>query len=141
MSGQLFRHQHRVTYAECTLGNHVYYARYLNLLEEARGEFFRSLGEPFLKWQQADVIFPVIECRIRYKGAARYDDLLSIELWLSQLEGVRITFEYKILNEQRSDILLGSTAHVCTTAGEKPRRLPEELIGKLKPYLFLGATP
>jgi acyl-CoA thioester hydrolase len=135
MSGQIFRHQHRVTYAECTLGNHVYYARYLNLLEEARGELFRSIGEPLGKWQEADAIFPVIECRIRYKGAARYDDLLLIELWLSELEGVRINFEYKILNEARKDIVLGSTLHVCTTVNEKPRRMPEELVEKLRAFL------
>src|ERR1044071_950585 len=74
---ETFRCSQRVTYSDCTLGNHVYYARYLDLLEWARGEFFRHLEEPFLKWQQADAIFPVIECRVRYRNAARYDDLLT----------------------------------------------------------------
>jgi acyl-CoA thioesterase FadM len=32
---QVFVHRHRVHYAECTLGNHIYYARYLDLLEDA----------------------------------------------------------------------------------------------------------
>ncbi|EEF57182.1 hypothetical protein Cflav_PD0189, partial [Pedosphaera parvula Ellin514] len=41
MAGQLYRHSYRVTYADCTVGNHIYYSRYLNLLEAARGEFFR----------------------------------------------------------------------------------------------------
>ena len=63
-----FRHQHRVTYADCTVGNHIYYGRYLNLLEVARGEFFRHLGTTFLQWQERDVIFPVLECRLRYKA-------------------------------------------------------------------------
>src|SRR5438445_13536750 len=98
MAGQIFRHQHRVTYAECTLGNHVYYAKYLELLEEARGEFFRNSGEPLLKWQEADTIFPVIDCRLRYKAAARYDDLLDIELWVSDLDRVRLSFSYRITN-------------------------------------------
>ena len=46
-----FCHQHRVSYAECTVGNHVYHARYLDFLEAARGEWLRSLGAPVLHWQ------------------------------------------------------------------------------------------
>ena len=57
MSAPVFRHTHRVSYAECTLGNHVYYSRYLDLLEAARGDFFRQLGSPLLHWQERDVIF------------------------------------------------------------------------------------
>jgi acyl-CoA thioesterase FadM len=44
-----FCHTHRVTYAECTVGNHVYHSRYLDLLEAARGEFIRSLGATVLR--------------------------------------------------------------------------------------------
>ena len=83
MSGNVFRHAHRVTYAECTVGNHVYYARYLDFLEEARGEFFRSLGVPLRGLQEADTAFPAVESRLQYKSPARYDDVLRIELWLT----------------------------------------------------------
>lgn len=68
MAFKTFIHPVRVTYAECTVGNHVYYGRYLDYLEEARGEFFRQMGCPLLQWQQAETIFPVIELRLRYKG-------------------------------------------------------------------------
>lgn len=40
MSHQVFVWNRRVTYADCTVGNHVYYSRYPDFLEEARGEFF-----------------------------------------------------------------------------------------------------
>src|SRR5687767_8070594 len=58
---EIFRHTHRVTYAECTVGNHIYYARYLNLLEEARGEFVRHMGLSLLALQEQDTIFPAVE--------------------------------------------------------------------------------
>ncbi|HEX4645160.1 MAG TPA: acyl-CoA thioesterase, partial [Verrucomicrobiae bacterium] len=67
MAAKVFCHHYRVTYADCTLGNHIYYSRYLNLLEAARGEFFRQLGAPLLRLQEAETIFPVIECRLRYQ--------------------------------------------------------------------------
>jgi acyl-CoA thioester hydrolase len=130
----IFQHSHRVTYSECTLGNHIYYSRYLDILETARGEFFRQLGSTFLKWQQQDVIFPVIECRLRYKAPARYDDLLTIETWLTSLERIRFNFAYRILNQQKP-LVEAETFHVCTGLDEKPKKLPQDLEALLKPYL------
>ena len=135
MAAQVFRHQHRVLYSKCTLGNHIYYSRYLDFLEEARGEFFRSLGAPFLRWQEEDVIFPVLECRLRYKAPARYDDLLAVELWLTALEKVRLNFGYRVLNQNQGEVLEASTFHVCSGVHEKPRRLPPDLCRLLQDYL------
>ncbi len=132
---QVYAHQHRVTYAECTVGNHIYYARYLNLLEAARGEFFRSLGTSFQSLQDVDIIFPVIECHLRYLAPARYDDVLTIEVWLTELKGIRVNFGYRVLNAEGKVLLEGSTHHVCTSIHEKPKRMPEELAEKLQPWV------
>ena len=130
-----FRYVHRVTYAECTVGDHIYHSRYLDLLEAARGEFMRSLDQPVLALQEADQIFPVIEARVRYHAPARYDDLLAIEVWVTQLRGVRINFGHRILNQAGKVLVVAETFHCCTTRNEKPRRLPEDLTGKLAPYV------
>lgn len=135
MPAQIFRHEHRVTYAECTVGNHVYYGRYLDLLEEARGEFFRRLGAPFLRWQREETIFPVVECRLRYKGPARYDDLIVVEVWVSALERVRLNFAYRVLNDSGHVLVEGETRHACASCDDKLKRLPEELAALLRPYL------
>jgi acyl-CoA thioester hydrolase len=132
-----FCSKHRVTYAECTLGDHIYHSRYLDLLEAARGEFMRSLGRPVLELQNADCIFPVIEARLRYKTPARYDDLLTIEVWLTAIEKVRLNFGHRVLNQDGKLILEAETFHVCTSREDKPKRLPEELAERLKPYLPL----
>lgn len=132
---KVFSHQHRVAYAECTLGNHVYYARYLDLLEIARGEFFRHLGTSFLQWQERDVIFPVIEARLRYKSPARYDEVLTLEVWPANAARVRLDFAYRIRHADGVLVLEAETFHVCTAQSEKPRRLPEELQDVIKPYL------
>src|SRR6202142_1627872 len=139
---ELFRHAHRVTYADCTIGDHVYHSRYLDLLEAARGEFIRSLGSTVLQWQENDMIFPVIEARLRYKFPARYDDLLAVEVWVTAVEKVRLNFGHRILNQNGKLTLEAETFHVCTGVDEKPKRLPEELAEKLKafadnPSLFL----
>ena len=127
-----FRYLHRVTYAECTVGDHVYHSRYLDLLEAARGELLRALGCPVLAWQDAGYIFPVIEAHLRYKAPARYDDLLTIEVRVLRVERVRLEFGHRILNQHGQLLLEAETVHACTGREEKPRRLPPELIEKLK---------
>ena len=135
MSDHIFRHEYRVTYADCAIGNHVYYARYLNFLEAARGEFFRHLEITFLELQLRDVIFPVVECRLRYKAPARYDDVLTIELWVTAAERVRLNFGYRVVKSGGDLLAEAETLHVCTGMDEKAKRLPEELISRIQPYL------
>src|SRR6187402_3928229 len=90
MSESAFSYKHRVVYVDCTLGNHVYYARYLEILEAARGEFFRTLGVTLLGWQERGFMFPVVEVHLRYKALARYDDLLQVKVWVTSVEKVRL---------------------------------------------------
>ena len=135
MTVGIFRHTHRVTYAECTVRNHVYHSRYLDLLEAARGEFIRSLGLTVLHWQEKDVIFPVIEARLSFKSPARYDDLLAIEVWPTLIERVRLNFGHRVMNQHGKLVLEAETFHACTGMDEKLKRMPVELVEKLKPHL------
>jgi len=135
MSQQVFTHTLRVTYSDCTVRDHVYYGRYLDFLEVARGEFFRSLGTTFLQWDNQGVIFPVIEVQLRYRGAARYDDVLKIELWLADLRAVKMVFAYRVLNAEGKLLVEGTTTHACTNTEDKPMRIPEELAGKLAGFV------
>ncbi|HEU6447635.1 MAG TPA: thioesterase family protein [Verrucomicrobiae bacterium] len=131
----MFRYTHRVVYAECTVGNHVYHSRYLDILEAARGEYFRALGSTVLHWQNHGAIFPVIEAKLRYKFPARYDDVLAVEVWPTLLDKIRINFGHRILNQENKLILEAETFHVCTSVDEKPKRIPQELAEILQPLV------
>jgi acyl-CoA thioester hydrolase len=135
MTHKTFRHTHRVTYAECTVGNHVYYARYLDFIEAARGEFFRSLGEPLEKLQQTGVIFPVFECRLGYRAAARYDDVLHVDVWVREISRVRLVFACRITRASDGELVLDAeTTHACTNLADKMTRIPRELAAKLQAF-------
>jgi len=129
-----FQFQRRIIYADCTIGNHVYYSRYLDILEEARGELFRHIGTPLLALQNAGVIFPVIGLEISYQAPARYDDVVSVALHLSELGPVRLYFAFQISKDGKP-LAHGETRHVCATPEEKPQRLPKDLAEKLRPFL------
>lgn len=135
-----FRHTHRVTYAECTVGNHVYHSRYLELLEAVRGEFLRAAGQPVRELQEAGFIFPVVEARLRYLRPARYDDLLTITVQPRRVAGVRLEVFHRVTRADGTPLLEAETLHVCTGLDEKPRRLPPALIAALEPFLAPAAA-
>jgi acyl-CoA thioester hydrolase len=135
MSADVFRWDYQVIYADCTVGNHIYHARYLDLLERARGEFFRHLGQPLAGLQRQDISFPVLECHLKYQAPARYDDLLTIEVSVTAATGVRLHFRHRILDQGLRCLVECETLLVCTSINGKPRRLPRELLNRLAPYL------
>ena len=135
MPAEIFTHEHRVTYADCTVGNHVYYGRYPDLLEAARGEFFRYLGKSFLEYQEEGVIFPVSEVHLKYFAFAEYDDELRIECRLTAIRGARLGFGYRITKGEGVRILEGETLHGCVEASGRATRLPPPLKERLQPYL------
>jgi acyl-CoA thioester hydrolase len=93
-------------------------------------------------WQERDTIFPVIECHSRYKAPARYDDVLSIEMRVASIDRVRVSFSYVVRDrESGRELVRATTAHVCTSIQEKPRRIPEELVAALKPFCECSLTP
>lgn len=135
-----FIHRRRITYSECTIGNHVYYSRYLDLLEEARGEFFRAIGWPLLKLQAEGIAFPVRECRLRYEAPARYDNVVAIELWIAELNRLWLKFGFAIRNEAGELLVDGQTDHICASTDEKPKRMAREILAALERFRSSSAS-
>lgn len=129
-----FVHRHRVTYADCTVGNHVYYGRFPELLEAARGELFRHLGHPFARLEAGGLHFPVRRCSLEFHAPARYDALLRIELRMTEVGRVKLGFGYRILEEGHL-LVEAITEHGCVNAQERPARLPEDLARGLRAFL------
>jgi acyl-CoA thioester hydrolase len=104
------------------------------MLESVRGQFFRHLGRSFRQCQKQDTIFPVIECRLQYKGPARYDDSLAIEVGVLNTSGVRLNFNYRVLKQDGLLVVEAATFHACARLNEKPKHLPKELLFLFEPY-------
>ncbi len=117
------------------MGNHVYYARYLDLLEAARGELFREAGWPLLRLQSEGIAFPVRECRLRFESPARYDDVVAIELWVTELDRLWLKFGFAIRREDGELLVEGQTDHICASTDERPKRMPREVLAALSAFV------
>jgi acyl-CoA thioester hydrolase len=130
-----FLTEYRVVYSDCDPFNVVYYANYFTLFERGRTELFRDMGIPYSTIEKQGIYVPVSDTRCRYKRSARYDDLLSIESVVQELKRARITIAYRILRNDRRELLAeGYTVHAFVNTEGKPRRIPAEIIEKIEAY-------
>jgi acyl-CoA thioester hydrolase len=125
----------RVRYAETDQMGFVYYGNYATYYEVTRVEALRSLGISYKILEENGVLMPVLENWSKYIRPAKYDDLLTIKLFLKEMPAMRITFEYEVFNEDKKLINLGSTTLVfLDKSSGKPIQVPNVVQDVLKPY-------
>ena len=128
-----------VRYAECDPLGIVYHANYFIYFEMARTQQMKDAGFTYVQMTERGAFVVLSEIGAKFRAPARYDDALRIELWLTEMERVRLGFGYRILNEAEQLILDARTLHACTTASDRLKRLPSELVAQLRPYV--AASP
>jgi acyl-CoA thioester hydrolase len=125
----------RVRYAETDQMGYVYYGNYATYYEVTRVEALRSLGISYKILEENGVLMPVLENWSKYIRPAKYDDLLTIKLFLKEMPAMRITFEYEVFNEDKKLINLGSTTLVfLDKSSGKPIQVPDIVQDVLKPF-------
>ena len=70
---------------------------------------------------------PVVEAKVRYRKAARFDESLVVETICADLSVVTVLFKYRIL---RADELLceGETMLACIGQNMRPKRFPKNVM-------------
>ena len=123
----------RVRYAETDQMGYVYYGNYAQYFEVGRVEWLRSLGITYKSLEESGIMLPVIRMNINYIKPAKYDDLLTIRTILTRIPGVKIDFQFEVLNEKNE---LLTTAEVVLVfidmVRNKPTKAPEFLLQKIR---------
>ena len=84
--------------------------------------------------RESSWLFPVIEAGARYHKSARYDEELAVVTRLAEVGGVRVRFEYRIHRQDEAATLLASgfTEHATLDRDQRPRRIPAQLLERLR---------
>ncbi len=117
----------KIYYHHTDAGTVVYYARYLEFLEEARTEFLAEKGISVKELAGQGIIFVVVRQEIDYKLPAFYADTLEIETRISKVGGVSIEFDYEITNQNKQTVIKAKTILACVDKNFKPKPLPEAI--------------
>ncbi|HVH66585.1 MAG TPA: thioesterase family protein [Gemmatimonadales bacterium] len=124
----------RVNYSETDQMGVVYHANYLIWFDRARTELMRETGLSYKELEQQGVYLAVAEVNVRYRAAARYDDLVRIRCWVRELASRRVTFGYAVERAETGELLAtGETALVSLTHRHTITRIPSHVLDLLQP--------
>lgn len=101
-----------VRYAETDQMGIAHHSEYPVWYEVARTDLIKWIGITYTQMEQMGVMLPLSELTCRYKGAARYEDVLTVTAQVESISAARITFAYAVYKEgEEKPINTGSTTH------------------------------
>jgi acyl-CoA thioester hydrolase len=125
----------RVRYAETDQMGVVYHANYFVWCEVARTKLIRERGTSYADLERQGVLLAVSEASMRYHSAARYDDMIRAEAWITSVRSRTVTFGYRIVRlaegGQSDRLVTAETTLIVLGPDSRPRKLPSELMEKL----------
>ncbi|MDA8951738.1 acyl-CoA thioesterase [Flavobacteriaceae bacterium] len=122
----------RVRYGETDQMGVVYHGNYATYFEVARTEWLRNLGVTYKSLEDNGIILPVISLSFNFLKSAKYDDTLSISVFLKKSPLVKIEFDYEIYNHDNEKISTGnSVLAFIDMKTNKPIKCPDYILEKL----------
>ena len=129
-----FFHELKVYYEDTDSGGVVYYANYLKFLERARTEALFSIGYSNNKIQQDfNSLIIVKSCNIEYKKPAYLEDELTIRSFVKSI--TKTSFFMNQIITRNNEVIVEAQIHlVFVNKVGKPKKIPEQIYSKFKPY-------
>ena len=129
-----FFHELKVYYEDTDSGGVVYYANYLKFLERARTEALFSIGYSNNKIQQDfNSLIIVKSCNIEYKKPAYLEDELTVRSFVKSI--TKTSFFMNQIISRNNEVIVEAQIHlVFVNKDGKPKKIPEEIYSKFKPY-------
>lgn len=119
-------HPVRVIFGDTDQMGVVYYANYLRYFESARAALLRHRGRSQKDLVRWGIGLPVIEAHCRYRKPAHYEDLLEVNVAVTDIRSASLKFVYEI-NRDGALLADGYTVHACVGKNGRPCRIPGEL--------------
>ena len=129
----------RVRYSETDQMGVAYHAHYLAWCELARTEHMRRLGVRYRDLEERGLRLTVAEVHVRYARPARYDDLLRVTAWLSDVASRKVVFQYRVERVEDAALLAtAETALVSLDPSNRPTRMPAEALAIMESAVRRG---
>ena len=121
----------KIYYHHTDCGGVVYYASYLQFLEEARTEFLALRAIDLKRLSEAGRFFVVARQEADYKSPAFYGDILNIDTRVNAVSAVRIDLAHTVKNQTGSTVIEARTVLAFVDRDFKPCALPGEMRKKI----------
>ena len=125
----------RVRYNEVDQMGVVHNSIYYIYMELARCDMVAAAGYPYKRMEEDGILLPVVESGCKFKGAARYDDLILVETQIRYIRNASSRIEYKIKSEEGALVASGYTVHACVDKQFEVAFIPEAIRETLAQFM------
>ena len=134
MMSSSFLYNLKIYYEDTDAGGVVYYANYLKFLERARTEALYSIGYSNKKVKENfNSLIIVKACNIEYKKSAYLEDELTIRSFVKSVSKTSFSMN-QIITRGDDKIVNAQIQLVFVDIKGKPKKIPDEIYSKFKPY-------
>ena len=110
-----FKYERKINYYETDRMGVVHHSNYIRFLEEARSRWMEELNIPMEKLENEGFIIPTLEVDCKYKHHVTSGDIIVIEPYISEFNGIRMTVNYNVTNKKTGDIVIDAFTKHCFT--------------------------
>jgi acyl-CoA thioester hydrolase len=130
-----FHTSRRVEFRDTDAAGIVHFSAFFVYMEQAEHEMLRSLGTSVaLQDGEGEIGWPRVSASCDYRSAARFEDVLEIDITVGRLGRKSVTYQFRI-SRDGVDIALGSLTAVCCRIrpghSPQPIEIPAWFLDKL----------
>ena len=108
----MYTYQHSVQYYETDKMGVTHHSNYIRWMEESRVGFLADIGLDYALLEQRGLISPVIGLNnIKYKKPTTFGDVVNIEVYIKEYNGIVIVFNYTMKNKEGAVVFVGESEH------------------------------
>ncbi|HIR57758.1 MAG TPA: acyl-CoA thioesterase [Candidatus Gallacutalibacter pullicola] len=106
-----------VRYAETDQMGVTHHAVYPVWYEAARTDLIKETGVSYSQLEKMGVMTPVVDLSCHYSGVTHYEDIVTVQCWISRLTPARIEFSYATFcGDSEKPCNTGKSLHGCVDA-------------------------
>lgn len=110
-----FKYERKINYYETDRMGVVHHSNYIRFLEEARSRWMEELNIPMENLEGEGFKIPTLEVDCKYKHHVTSGDIIVIEPYISEFNGIRMTVNYNVTNKKTGDIVIDAFTKHCFT--------------------------
>ena len=110
-----FKYERKINYYETDRMGVVHHSNYIRFLEEARSRWMEELNIPMEIFEHEGFTIPTLEVDCKYKHHVTSGDIIVIEPYISEFNGIRMTVNYNVTIKKTGDIVIDAFTKHCFT--------------------------
>lgn len=124
-----FKYERKINYYETDKMGIVHHSNYIRFLEEARSMWLEQLNISMEKLECEGYTIPTLEVNCKYKYHVTSGDVLIIEPYITEYNGVRMTVKYSVIDKKTGNTVIEAyTKHCFTDRNLKPINMKKKNI-------------